>query len=398
MVCRTRPSGRREAKIAAFALVGLLWANSAHAQALRLRADAVAETSSPAGLIVLQGQDRARPWLDVEGLVWGGARPEVTGDVLVLALRLHDTKGRTELRAGRFVLSTGAVRPVQIDGAKALGRLPFGATIELFGGAPVVPRFASQPYDWLAGGRVAQSVGHRATLGVSYVQRRSHMEVADEEVGADMTTMPLPWLDIAGRGAYDLTSPGIAEAIASAAARTKKTRFELFASHRSPGRLLPATSLFSVLGDFPSESLGMTVLWKAAPRLDLLASGAGQQVGGTYGYNAWLRSTLRLDDKGAGYLGVEVRRQDVSTAQWTGLRIVASLPIVTTFRFSTELEVALPDEPNGRGIAWPWGLMALSWRPGKGWETAAAVEAGASPLNRYEVNGLLRLSRTLELP
>jgi hypothetical protein len=42
--------------------------------------------------------------------------------------------------------------------------------------------------------------------------------------------------------------------------------------------------------------------------------------------------------------------------------------------------------------------MALSWRPGKGWETAAAVEAGASPLNRYEVNGLLRLSRTLELP
>jgi hypothetical protein len=378
-------------------LAGLLWEDHAHAQALRLRADAVAETSSPAGLIVLQGQDKVRPWFDVEGLVWGGARPDATGDILVLALRLHDLKGRTELRAGRFVLSTGAVRPVQLDGAKALARLPFGATVELFGGAPVVPRFATAPYDWLAGGRVAQSIGHRVTAGVSYVQRRSHAELANEEVGADLTTMPLPWLDIAGRGAYDLTSPGVAEAILSAAARTKKTRFELFAQHRSPGRLLPATSLFSVLGDFASESVGATVLWKAAPRLDLLASAAGQQVGQAYGGNAWVRSTLRLDDLGAGYLGLEVRRQDVSTAKWTGVRAVASIPIVTMFRFSTELEVALPDEPAGRGVAWPWGLMALSWRH-KGWETAAAVEAGASPQNRYEVNGLLRLSRTLELP
>lgn len=334
----------------------------------------------------------------MEGLVWGGARPDATGDILVLALRLHDLKGRTELRAGRFVLTTGAVRPVQLDGAKALGRLPFGATIELFGGAPVVPRFAEAPYDWLAGGRVAQSLGHRATAGISYVQRRSHAELANEELGADLTMMPVPWLDIAGRGAYDLTSPGVAEALASVAARSKKTRFELFAQHRSPGRLLPATSLFSVLGDFPSESVGVTVLWKAAPRLDLLGSFAGQQVGQVYGGNGWIRSTLRLDDLGAGYLGLEVRRQDVSTAQWTGLRAVASLPFAHTFRFSTELEIALPDQPDGRGIAWPWGLMAISWKPGKGWETAAAVEAGSTPQYRYEVNGLLRLSRTLELP
>ena len=339
-----------------------------------------------------------RPWIDVEGLVWGGARPDASGDILVLALRLHDLKGRTELRAGRFVLSTGAVRPVQLDGAKALARLPFGATIELFGGAPVVPRFATVPYDWLAGGRVAQSIGHRATAGVSYVQRRSHAELSDEELGADLTTMPVPWLDIAGRAAYDLTSPGFAEALLSAAARTKKTRLELFASHRSPSRLLPATSLFSVLGDFPSESVGTTLLWKAAPRLDLLGSVAGQQVGGTFGGNAWVRSTLRLDDLGVGYLGLEVRRQDVSTARWTGVRGVASLPIAARFRFSTEIEIAVADEPGGRGIVWPWGLMALSWRSGNGWEAAAAVEAGASPQNRYEVNALLRLSRSLELP
>src|SRR5690349_21279781 len=36
------------------------------AQALRLRADALAEARSPAGLVMLQGQDRDYPWFDAE--------------------------------------------------------------------------------------------------------------------------------------------------------------------------------------------------------------------------------------------------------------------------------------------------------------------------------------------
>ena len=41
----------------------------AEAQPLRLRADAVVQTREPSGLLVLQGQDRARPWLDVEAML-----------------------------------------------------------------------------------------------------------------------------------------------------------------------------------------------------------------------------------------------------------------------------------------------------------------------------------------
>jgi cytidyltransferase-like protein len=91
-----------------------------------LRADAVAETQAPAGLVVLQGQDKVRPWFDAEGLVWAGSRSypnaDATADVLVLSMRLREPHGWGELRAGRFVVAAGAIRPVQIDGASALGR------------------------------------------------------------------------------------------------------------------------------------------------------------------------------------------------------------------------------------------------------------------------------------
>jgi len=379
------------------------WLLSARAGAdpLRLRADAVAdtqtETQSPTGLVVLQGEDKLRPWLGVEGLVWTGTKPGLTGDVLVLALHMREPHGYGELRVGRFVVATGAIFPVQIDGAEAIGRTPWGSTLEAFGGAPVVPRFGARTYDWLAGVRVAQHVASTVTMGVSYMQRRDDGEISNEELGADFAAAPAPWLDVAAKGAYDLTSPGIADGRVSAATRVDAYRFELFASEQSPGRLLPATSLFSVLGDFPSEMIGGTVRWAAAPRLDVLASGAGQLVGAELGMNAWIRSTLRFDEHGKGSIGLEVRRVDVSAARWTGFRVVGMQPLGGGFRFSSELEVAVPDDPNGRGVAWPWGLAALGWRS-KGWEVAGAIEAASTPEYRYEANALARLSRTLELP
>jgi hypothetical protein len=367
---------------------------------IRLRADAIAETegsASPVGLVVLQGHDPMRPWLDAETLVWAGAKPSLSGDVLVLMVRLHEPHGYGEMRVGRFVLATGAVHPVQIDGVHAIGRCPGGCTVEAFGGLPVVPRFGQRDYDWLAGGRVAQTIAGAATLGVSYVQRREDGELTNAEVGSDLAMAPARWLDLAAFGSYDLIDPGLAEARASAAARSGNWRFELFASQLSPGRLLPATSLFSVLGDFPSQTLGGTVRWRAAPRLDLLASGAGQDVAGGLGSNEWVRGTLRLDDQGSGSLGVEVRRVNVPGAQWTGTRVIGTLPLGRAFTHSYEIEIVVPDHPDGRGVAWPWGLSSLAWRSRRGWEVAAAVEASSSPIHRYETNALMRVSAPLEI-
>jgi hypothetical protein len=373
----------------------------AAADPLRLRADALAETqgsSSPTGLVVLQGEDAMRPWISAEGLVWAGATPSVTGDVLVLSVRLREPHGYAEARAGRFVLATGAVHPVQIDGAQVIARAPWGSTVEAFGGLPVVPRFGARSYDWLVGSRVAQTIPNAGTLGISYVQRREDGEISNEELGADLAVAPTRWFDFAAFGAYDVTSPGLAEARASAAVRWTDWRVELFGSQMSPGRLLPATSLFSVLGDLASQTLGATVRWRAAPRLDVLASGAGQDVAGGPGGNGWLRATLRLDAQSNGSLGLEVRRVDVPGSQWSGVRAIAALPLGKGFRYSNEIEIVVPDHPDGRGAAWPWGLSALSWRSRDGWEVAGALEASSTPQQRYEADALLRLTVALGGP
>src|SRR6202789_1404644 len=137
MVCKTTDRrSRSRTRALGLLVVACGSASSARADPLVLRADALAQTSSPTGLIMLQGEDRMRPWVDAEGLVWAGAKPSVTGDVLVLTLRLRDPKGHAEVRGGRFVLATGAIRPVQIDGAEVTLRAPWGSAIQSFGGAP----------------------------------------------------------------------------------------------------------------------------------------------------------------------------------------------------------------------------------------------------------------------
>jgi hypothetical protein len=129
-----------------------------------------------------------------------------------------------------------------------------------------------------------------------------------------------------------------------------------------------------------------------------MLTGGGQDIGGELGGYATARGTLRLDELGAGTLGLEVRRQDVPGSQWTGVRVTASEPLGKYLRASTEIELAAADGWSDRGTAWPWALAALSWRPGKGWEAAGAVEAGSTPRYRFEWNGLARIARTLELP
>jgi len=58
----------------------------------------------------------------------------------------------------------------------------------------------------------------------------------------------------------------------------------------------------------------------------------------------------------------------------------------------------VPDDPRGRGAAWPWALVSLRYAPTKLWEVAGAVETASTPRNAFELNAMLRLSRTWGAP
>ena len=388
----------RMACAGAVLLIAVAHGESAQADPLRLRGDGYVQTPRPVGLLVLQGQDNTRPWLSAEGLAWlGSGQPSTfadsTGDVLTMVVRLRDPKGLGDVRVGRFLEATGAIRPLHLDGASGLARTPWGTSVEAFGGVPVVARFGDRAYDWAVGGRLAQSIAQRVTVGFAYVQRRDFGRIADEEVGADFAAVPLPWLDLAARGSKDVVSNGITDALVSVAARSQDLRLELFGTRRSPSRLLPATSLFSVLGDVPSSRLGASVRWRAAPRLDLLGTSAAQEQDDRVGADLTLRATLRTDDDGDGSLGLELRRQGVPGASWSGVRGIGIVPLKRgVLRASTEIEIAAPDEPTARGSIWPWVLVALTWRVTPAWDMAVAAEAASTSTAKSELNALMRAS------
>ncbi len=379
-------------------LIVVAVASTASADPYRLRADALATTAAPAGLLVLDGGARLRAGWSAEALVWvaGDRTPGETtgGDVLVIALRGQTEDGRLGGQIGRFVSSLGALRPVHVDGVGARVRLPRRFDVEASAGAPVPPTLLGngRAWDWYAAARVARRLGDTGSVGLAYGHRRDAGRLAYEELGVDAGAQLDRRYDAGGRVAYDLTKAGIAEVGLVASRRGRAVRTEVYARHRSPSSLLPATSLFSVIGDVPSQRVGTVITWRAAPRLDVIADVAARRIDDAFGEELVGRARLRLDDRGVSVVSGELRRAGGGDFAWTGARAAARVSIRRNVVLSSELELVIRDDGDDRGRVWPWGLVAASWDRAS-WSAALAVEASASPQHRYRVDGLVSISR-----
>ena len=383
-------------KTLAAALVALA-ATRAHGEPLRLRADALATTQSPAGLLVLDGDTTPSATTSAEALVWtaGSALPgeQHVGDVLVVALRARTADNSAAVRVGRFVATLGALRPVHVDGAGGRIRLPHRFDAEAYAGMPVLAGLTTtRTWDWVAGGRVSRRFGDYGSAGVAFLEQRDDGRLATEELGADAGIAVDKHSDLGARAAYDVANPGLAEVSLTATHRGDAVREDVYASYRAASHLLPATSLFTVLGDTPAERTGAIVTWKAAPRLDVIGDGGIRYVDASVAPAATLRARLRLDDKGTSALSAEIRRDGPRDDAWTGARAAARIALSPKLTASTEVEVVVPDDARGRGGAWPWALAALGWDCGE-WHAAAALEASASPEDRRRLDALVNLGR-----
>lgn len=380
----------------------------ASAQPHTLGAELWGQLEPNVGLIVLEGSSRKYPYVDVEGLVWAGAgSPQLglrddqfTAEALILAIKLRDPKGISDTRLGRFILSTGAVRAVHVDGGHAILRAPSKTNFEVFGGVPVEGDVEGRRYDWIAGGRISQGLGNKGVIGASYYNRHNAGQRSDEEVGADFALRVAHWLDMAAKFSWEIVNPGIAELLASISSQTENRRFrgEAFVSKRSPTRILQQTSLFTVLGDPGTLRAGANLFWRAAPRLDFWLEGAAHDAQNTWGWSGYFRSILRTDDEGNGSVLGEIRRQAIpGVSKWTGLRIAAVIPVFEdvkqTVGLMPEVEVVIPDERTDEtGKVWPWGRLALRYRHEKGWTVAAAAEASSNQVQRIDVRALARVA------
>ncbi len=376
--------------------------SAAAADPIRLRGDALATTASPAGLLVLNADGSVREQVTAEAVVWmAGARSpgdDVSGDVLVIAIRARSRDGRTVGRVGRFVSSLGALRPLHVDGGSLRVRLPHRFDAEAVTGVPVMLGLGTgRAWDWVAGGRLSRRIGDMGSVGLAYQQRRDRGIRASEELGIDTGAELTNRTDVGARAAYDLIGEGIAEVGLTASHRRGAWRTELYAIHRSPSHLVPATSLFSVIGDVPAQRAGSVVTWRAAPRLDLIGDVAALRIDDDFGPEVTARARLRLDDRGAGAVVGELRRSGIGDDAWTGARVAARVPVTRAISVATELELVIPDADRGRGVAWPWGLVSAAWKYNS-WEAAIAIEASASPEYRHRIDGLLQVARRWSAP
>jgi len=385
-----------------------LWTTAASADPIRLRADALATTDAPAGLVTIEADGRQGADLSAEAVVWiGGGTIGDTGhsDVLVMALRARTLDGRLSGRFGRFVESLGALRPVQVDGAAGRVRLPHRIDVEVYGGIPVlavtaasagpeVEPFASvtqtRAWDWVVGGRVARQLGDSGSVGVAYAEQREDGRLVSEEVGVDGGTSINKRDDLAAKLAYDIANPGLAQISIVASRRYKELRVDVYSSYLAASHLLPATSLFSVLGDVPAERAGTTLSWRIAPRLDVGGDLGVRHAEDDTAPEIVVRARLRLDDRGTSALAGELRRDGVGDDEWTGARGVARIALPYALTASTELELVIPDHARGLGVVWPWALIALAWDNAT-WHAAVAAEASASPQDRRRVDVLAQL-------
>ncbi|HVV81931.1 MAG TPA: hypothetical protein VHE35_02585 [Kofleriaceae bacterium] len=380
----------------ALALAVCLASGRAQAEPLRLRGDALASVESPVGLLVLDGEGGVKRDVSAEAMVWLGADGDgLDGDALVMAIiaRRHD--GRAELRVGRFVTTAGALRPVHVDGASARVRLPYRLDAEVFSGLSVIPRFNAFRNDWVAGGRVGRRLGDWGGFGVAFLEERDRGVPSTRELGVDASAA-LGRSDLAGRVALDLIDPALADVTLTARRKVGPVRVELSADHRLASHLIPATSLFSVLGDVASERVGAALRWRAAPRLDLLADGGARRFDGDTAADGLVRATLRLDDAGKGALSAELRRTGAVEGGWTGGRLAARIPC-GPLTAALEAELVKPDQDRGHGTLWPWAMTSLGWSRGL-WDAAIAGEASSTPTDRYRLDVLAQVGRRWEVP
>src|ERR1041384_2751139 len=129
-IARTARPTVRAAALRWLAAAALIAGARAEGSPLQLRADAIAATASPSGLLTLEADGALDRRLSAEAVVWMGSADDARPDVLVMVLRAHTADGRASARVGRFIASLGALRPVQIDGAAGRLRLPLGLDVE----------------------------------------------------------------------------------------------------------------------------------------------------------------------------------------------------------------------------------------------------------------------------
>ena len=172
------------------------------------------------------------------------------------------------LTLGRQFRSGGAFRALHLDGGTLDVSLPGRLGFTVFGGAPVIPRFAVAKGDAAWGARLYWRPNWSSELGASYFEMMDHGYTARRDVGIDARAELFRRLRVSGMAVLSALEGRFAEADISPTLRlTDAFELSAFFRHTSPDLLLPRTSIMSVFAQTDQNQGGLGLLWAPSGRI-----------------------------------------------------------------------------------------------------------------------------------
>lgn len=319
-----------------------------------------------------------------------------SADVELAYVQARILDRRVQLTVGRQIVTGGATRMLQLDGAQVDARLVGKLGLSAYGGVQTQPRFGATRGEAAVGSRLYYRHSFETEVGASIIQLLDGGLVARRDAGVDARWTPLRPLALTASGVWSLVERGQLVNAELAAHWSLLPRLRLTADLRrsSPDLYVPRSSIFSVFSEEQRDLVGGGVSWDALESLGLYGEYHVLRTEQGSGHDVGVQGTLRLSRRAS--VGAHTRLLAMPVNGYLTQRLwlqhaLSDALSLSLFGEATRLENPINEQRSslttGASVCW-----ALTPR----WKALLSGSIGTTPLFRSRYELTTRLS--YELP
>ncbi|HUJ28470.1 MAG TPA: hypothetical protein VLW85_20755 [Myxococcales bacterium] len=302
------------------------------------------------------------------------------------------------LRLGRQMVTGGAARATQIDGAFAR-IVAKGVGAELYGGVPVDPRFAAARGDAIAGGRLFWNPAFDSELGASAVYALKRGYVARKDAGFDASVTPVRPLTLSGLAQWSVDDRRLEEArLAALVQLAPQLQIVGDVQRTAPDLFIDRNSIFAVFAEELRDEAGGEIVLRPLRPLSLSADWHWLRVEGGHGQRGGFRGTLRTGEDGS--LGVELRLLTQPDNGYKEARLFWIRRLDPAFTLTVDLDGYWLERELSL-FAQKRSLVAtgtLGWAVDEAWEAMLAGSYGTTPYFEQRAEVAVRVAWKFGMP
>jgi hypothetical protein len=316
-----------------------------------------------------------------------------TGDLDVGFFEGKLFRRRLTLRLGRQLVYGGAARMQPLDGAMLTLRILHNISVDVYGGAPVTPRFGVRQGDFTTGARLSWQPRFDSAVGISFAEMLKDGRQARQDLGVDARWQPLPSLALSGYALLSLLELRLAEADLAASYQPRPTIL-VRADYRrtAPDLFLPRSSILSVFAQESRDEAGAELFWRILSRLRLEGDWHAIVDGTGFGQRGGARVSASLGPAFATTLAAETRfLRLASNDGYTQARLYAVQRLPRGLVATLDLDSYILARPiNGRSFSFT-SAVTLGWDFAPRWRAVMSAVADTTPLVQRNFELLAKL-------